>query len=197
MTESEAELRAKVERLETKIERQGETIVRLEAENERLDDENESLREHNRRITRQLADAQSRISALEDERDNSENDNRDDSGGENEPKGTPMQQLINAGEAGVLGSVTPTIRRAKTIAEHFGQWATKTPNGLVISDDLKRLVETATGENLFWKQIERACIKLAEATKGAIAFKKHDRKGWMLIAQPEDHRYRSLSASTS
>ena len=171
-----------------------ERVEALEAENERKDDEIE-------RLSRDLASERARVTELEDKLEAVESEPNEsaesDESDESEPKGTPMHQLIEAGEAGVLGSVTPTIRRAKTIAEHFGQWAQKTPNGLVISDDLKRLVETATGERLFWKQIERACIKLAEATKGAIAFKKHDRKGWMLVAQPEDHRYRSLSASTS
>jgi len=111
-------------------------------------------------------------------------------------KGTPMQQLIEAGEAGVLGSVTPSIRRAKAMAENFEQWATKTPAGLVISNGLKKLVETATGERLFWKQIERACEALAETSKGTIAFKNHSKKGWMLVAQPDDSRYQSLSAAT-
>ena len=114
---------------------------------------------------------------------------------ESESKGTPMHQLIEAGEAGVIGHVTPSIRRAKAIAENFPKWAKKTPSGFVIQDGLKNLVETATGENLFHKQIERACNALAKLTKGAIAFKNHRKHGWMLIAQPDDHRYRSLSAA--
>ena len=80
--------------------------------------------------------------------------------------------------------VTASVRRAKAIAEHFRQWAQKTPNGLVIKEGLKTLVETATGERLFWKQIERVGHALEKFTKGAVQFKKTRRHGWTLIAEP-------------
>ena len=40
--------------------------------------------------------------------------------------------------------VTVSVKRAKAIAAHFGQWTSRTPNGLVIKDNLKNLLETAT-----------------------------------------------------
>jgi predicted RNase H-like nuclease (RuvC/YqgF family) len=97
---------------------------------------------------------------------------------------TPMEQVIHAGEEGVVFDVTASVRRAKAIAEHFRQWAQKTPNGLVIKDELKTLVETATSERLFWKQIERAGHALEKLTKGAVQFTKTRRHGWMLVAEP-------------
>jgi hypothetical protein len=95
-----------------------------------------------------------------------------------------MEQVIRAGEEGVMFDVTASVRRAKAIAQHFRQWAKKTPNGLVIKDGLKSLVETATDERLFWKQIERAGHALEKFTKGAIEFTKTRRHGWTLVAEP-------------
>jgi phosphosulfolactate synthase (CoM biosynthesis protein A) len=97
---------------------------------------------------------------------------------------TPMERILRAGAEGVMIDVTASVRRAKAIAEHFRQWAQKTPNGLVINEGLKTLVETATGEHLFWKQIERAGHALEKFTKGAIQFKKTRRHGWTLVAEP-------------
>jgi predicted phage gp36 major capsid-like protein len=168
-----------------------ERIEQLEAENEELRAELSEYRdrnEHDKATIRQDVSEAKEIA----ESNTIESDGSDES----EPGETPMHQLIRAGEAGVLGSVTPSIRRAKAIAENFVQWARKAPGGLVITEGLKRLVETATGESLFWKQIERACNALAETSKGTIAFKNSRRKGWMLVAQPDDHRLRSLSAAT-
>ena len=81
--------------------------------------------------------------------------------------------------------VTASVRRAKAIAAHFSQWASKTPKGLVIKDNLKTLLQTATGEKLAWKQVYRACRALEKFTKGTIRFEKHRRHGWMLIAKPQ------------
>ena len=97
---------------------------------------------------------------------------------------TPMERILRAGAEGVMIDVTASVRRAKAIAEHFRQWAQKTPKGLVIKDGLKSLVETATGERLFWKQIERAGHTLEKFTKGAIRFTKTRRHGWTLVAEP-------------
>ena len=110
---------------------------------------------------------------------------------------TPMERILRFGEEGVMINVTASVRRAKAIAEHFRQWAKKTPNGLVIKDGLKTLVETATGERLFWKQIERAGHALEKFTKGAIQFTKTRRHGWMLVAEPAfvNHFGRASSAT--
>ena len=98
---------------------------------------------------------------------------------------TPMERVLQFGEQGVMIDVTASVRRAKAIAAHFGQWASKTPKGLVIKDNMKTLLQTATGEKLAWKQVYRACRALEKFTKGAIQFKKHRRHGWMLIAEPK------------
>ena len=96
---------------------------------------------------------------------------------------TPMERILQFGEAGIMIDITASVKRAKAIAAHFGQWASKTPKGPVIKDNLKNLLQTATGEKLAWKQVYRACRALEKFTKGAIQFKKHRRHGWMLIAK--------------
>jgi phosphosulfolactate synthase (CoM biosynthesis protein A) len=111
-------------------------------------------------------------------------DAQSDESGAQDDSMTPMEQVIRAGAEGVMFDVTASVRRAKAIAEHFCQWAQKTPNGLVIKDGLKTLVETATDERLFWKQIERAGHALEKFTKGAIQFRKTRRHGWTLVAEP-------------
>ena len=98
---------------------------------------------------------------------------------------TPMERLLTLGEQGVMADVTASVHRAKAIAAHFDQWASKTPKGLVIKDNLKNLLQTATGEKLAWKQVYRACRALEKFTKGAVRFEKHRRHGWMLIAEPQ------------
>lgn len=108
----------------------------------------------------------------------------DESSGQNDSTGTPMEQLIRAGEAGVVGRVTASVERAEAMARHFAQWASKAPNGLVIKDNLKKLLETATEEKLAWNQVYRAAQALEEFTGEAIKFEKHRRHGWMLVAEP-------------
>ena len=85
----------------------------------------------------------------------------------------------------MIGHVTASVERAEAMARHFGQWASKAPNGLVIKDNLKNLLETATDETLAWKQVYRAAEALEKFTKEAIRFEKHRRHGWMLVAEPE------------
>ena len=98
---------------------------------------------------------------------------------------TPMERILQFGEAGVMIDVTASVRRGKAIAQHFRQWAQKTPKGLVIKDNLKTLLQTATGEKLAWKQVYRACRALEKFTKGEVFFEKHRRHGWMLIADSQ------------
>jgi hypothetical protein len=107
---------------------------------------------------------------------------------------TPMEQIIQAGEESVAATVTASVRRAKQLAMHFGRWSTRTPNGLVIKNGLKDLLETATGERLRWVQIYRACEVLEKFTKGAIRFETHSRHGKMLIADRDNADLRSLLA---
>ena len=97
---------------------------------------------------------------------------------------TPMERLLQLGEHGIMADVTASVKRAKAIAQHFEGWAKKTPKGLVVKDNLKSLLQTATSEKLAWKQVYRAARALEKFTKGAIHFEKHRRHGWILIAEP-------------
>ena len=110
---------------------------------------------------------------------------------------TPMERLLALGEQGVMADVTASVRRAKAIAQYFGQWASKAPKGLIIRDNLKSLLQTATSERLAWKQVYRACQALEKFTKGLIEFKRTTRHGWVLIAEPAvvDRFGRASSAS--
>lgn len=64
---------------------------------------------------------------------------------------TPMKRLIQVGKQDVMANVTASVERAKAIAAHFDGWASRTPKGLVVKDNLKSLLQTATGERLAWK----------------------------------------------
>ena len=169
-------------------------IDQLEAENSRKDDEIE-------RLSRDLASERARVTELENKVEAVESD--DAQSDESEPRDdslTPFEQVLRAGEAGVIGHLTAKDERAQSIGKHFAQWASRAPNGLVIKDNLKNLLETATGENLYWRQVYRSCRALEEATNGAIEFTKHRRYGWILVAQPSFvnriSQLRSSSAST-
>ena len=184
-TDDADELRAEIERL-------NERLAVVESENSRKDDEIERLSRDLASERARTTELENKVEALESDRDASDASDESD---ENESKGTPMQQLVEAGEAAVIGHVTPSIRRAKTIAEHFGRWATKTPNGYVIRSNLKELLSMATGEQLEWSQVNRACRRLAEFSRGAIGFKKTSKHGNILVDQPDDHRLQSLLSS--
>ena len=159
-------------------------------------DDTDELRAEIERLSRELASERARVTELENKVEAVESQSTEsDESAESESKGTPMQQLVEAGEAGVIGHVTPSIRRAKILAEHFGQWAKKTPNGYVIRSNLKELLSMATGEQLEWSQVNRACRRLAEFSRGAIGFKKTSKHGNILIGQPDDHRLQSLLSS--
>jgi len=80
--------------------------------------------------------------------------------------------------------MSPPLYGARKPSPSTSAWAQKTPNGLVIKERLKTLVETATSERLFWKQIERTGHALEKLTKGAVQFKNTRRHGWTLIAEP-------------
>lgn len=82
-----------------------------------------------------------------------------------------------------FADTTPSVDRAVAIYQHFREWSDTTPSGEVIKSGLKKLLETATGENLYWSQIKRACRKLEEFSKGSISFKKTSRHGNILVAE--------------
>jgi len=180
-----------------------ERVAALEADNERKDEEID-------RLHKELASERARTTELEETVESqrqtiNEQDDRIDQlesrttqSGETSDTDeflTPMERVIEAGEAGVLGDVTASVERAMAIAQHFGQWSSRSPNGLLIRDNLRDLLSTAVGERLTWTQVNRACEHLAEYTEGTIAFKNTRKHGNILIAQPDDHRLQSLLAA--
>ena len=180
-------------------------IAALREELKEVKTENEELRERVGLLLEERAQDRQRIAELEEYRAENEHDKAtirqqvteveqtdssadagsDESDAQSDSMGTPMEQVLRAGDAGVLGHVTASVERAITMAEHFSQWAGKAPNGLVIKDNLKTLLETATGERFAWNQVYRAAEALEDATNGAIEFTKHRRFGWILVADPQ------------
>jgi len=189
-----AALREEIADLKSVIEEQASRIDLLL--NERAQDRQRiaELEDYRAENERDKASIRQQVTEVEQPRSTADAES-DESQAESASRLTPMHQLIQAGEAGVIGHVTASIRRAKAMAEHFQKWASKAPKGLVVRENLKTLLETATGEDLAWKQVYRAGHALAKFSKGTIAFKKTRRYGWILIAQPDDCRLRPLSAS--
>ena len=180
-------------------------IAALREQLKEVKTENEELRERVGLLLEERAQDRQRIAELEEYRAENEHDKAtirqqvteveqtdssadagsDESDAQSDSMGTPMEQVLRAGDAGVLGHVTTSVERAITMAEHFSQWAGKAPNGLVIKDNLKTLLETATGERFAWNQVYRAAEALEDATNGAIEFTKHRRFGWILVGDPQ------------
>lgn len=180
--ESEAELRERIEQ--------------LEAENERVNRDLADERARTTELEETVEQQAERIDALES--GTAQTDESDDTGDESDSM-TPAERLIRTGEDAIMADVSASPRRAMAIAENFGSWGKRTPNGIVVKDSLKSLLETATGERLAWKQVHRAGSALEKFTKGAIQFKKSKRHGWMLVAEPSivQRLERASSASTS
>ena len=137
--------------------------------------------EHDKATIRQLVTEGEQTTDADPDTDTTESDERVAESGADL---TPMERLVKMGETDVMADVTASVKRAKAIAQHFGEWARKTPKGLVVKDNLKTLLQTATDERLAWKQVYRAARALEKFTQGAICFEKHRRHGWMLIAEP-------------
>lgn len=142
---------------------------------EELEEELQKYRDHNER---DKAKIRQQVTEAVAESERSESDEEDEQGGDL----LPMERLIQLGETGVTAEVTASVQRAKAIFQHFRQWASKTPSGFVVKDNLKQLLETATGESLAWKQVYRACRALERFTRGVIEFKKTRRHGWIVAA---------------
>jgi chromosome segregation ATPase len=177
-----AALHEKIDRLEAVIEDQADRIdqlLREKAQDRQRIAELEDYRAENEHdkatIRQQVTSTEQTDPAADGESD--ESAARDDSM-------TPMERLVRLGEDSIMTNVTASVRRAEAIATHFRGWASRTPNGLVVKDHLKNLLETAVDERLAWKQVYRAARALEQFTKGAIRFEKHRRHGWMLVAEP-------------
>ena len=113
--------------------------------------------------------------------------------GENHPTESellPIERLARLREQDKEHPALPSngresFERAVSIFENFKKWSDKAPSGRVIRTGLKTLLETATGEDLFWSQIQRACRMLERYSKGCIEYKKTSRHGWVLVAKDE------------
>ena len=111
----------------------------------------------------------------------------------------PIERVSKMETEDTAVKMTPSIKRAVAIFDHWGEWSEKTPKGRVLKDGLKSLLRTATGEGLAWRQVYRAAEALEELSKGQIRFVDHNEHGKMLI-QPNPARSsdcQSSSAATS
>lgn len=145
---------------------------------DRVDELEEELQEYRDHNERDKAKIRQQVSTAVEDSERSDSDDAE--------KGRdllPMERLIEMGANGITGQVTASVQRAKAIFEHFRQWSSKTPGGYVVKDNLKQLLETATGESLAWKQVYRACRALERFTRGVIEFKKTRRHGWIVTAE--------------
>lgn len=142
---------------------------------DKLEDQLQEYRDHNER---DKAKIRQQVTEAVAESERSESDEEDEQGRDL----LPMERLIQLGETGVTTEVTASVQRAKAIFQYFRQWASKTPSGFVVKNNLKQLLETATGESLAWKQVYRACRALERFTRGVIEFKKTRRHGLIVAA---------------
>lgn len=146
---------------------------------DRVDELEEELQEYRAENERDKATIRQQVTEAVADSERSDSEESDGAGREL----LPMERLIELGESGVTAQVTASVKRAKAVFEHFHSWASKTPSGWVVKDNLKQLLETATGESLAWKQVYRACRALERFTKGVIEFKKTRRHGWIVTAE--------------
>jgi hypothetical protein len=176
----------------------GETVAvpkaLLEKLLDRVDELEDELKEYQDHNERDKAQIRQQVTAAVEESERS-----DSSDTSEQTELSPMERLLKLGENSVTAEVTASVQRAKAMAKHFSQWASKAPTGYVVKENLKSLLQTATGERLHWRQVYRAAEALEKFTQGAIRFEKHQRHGWMLIGDGEivqRLRGRSSSAPT-
>jgi hypothetical protein len=160
---------------------------------DRVDGLEDELKEYRAENERDKATIRQEVTeAVESERSHPDDGESEDGSGGDE-RVLPIERLAKFGEDHVaVANITASVERAKAIFQHFRGWASKTPSGYVVKGNLKSLLETATGESLYWKQIHRACEKLEQWSKGVISFEKTRRHGWILVA---DTDWRMSSAS--
>jgi hypothetical protein len=165
---------------------QDETVsLRLYAELER---KYEELLDRVERVELSRDAAHRRIDELEDEIEDEKGGVQADETTTQDDDLLPIERIARLKESddqdeSPFADTTPSVDRAVTIFEHFREWSKKAPSGRVIRDNLRNLLNTATGERLAWKQVYRACRKLEEWSKGAIEFVQHDRHGWLLVEE--------------
>lgn len=149
---------------------------------EDLVDEVQRLREAQDYQARDHASTKARVHELEEADEEQE-------GSTDSPTPTtylPIEDLANAEPSERFKALHPREERAVTMWEHLPKWGRY--NGaydkLTLSigrDNLKTLLGTATGEDLAWKQVKRACMAVERLSKGTAELTKHKRHGWMLV----------------
>jgi hypothetical protein len=95
---------------------------------------------------------------------------------------TPLERvLIDPNSSGVR--LTESVTRAMSIAGHFRRWSKSVKAGQVITEDIRKMVNTALDATLSWKQVHRACHKLEDLSNGEIEFKLTDKHGRILVME--------------
>ena len=165
----------------------------LEAEREQrksVEDELASLKEdysnYRRAMSKKLDSLKSQLEELRasgssgDEPHPSDGENGSPSG--DSGKKTTLEQIADDEQDNPVGvQVGPSVERAATIMSNWDKWSDKGRKGRNIRDGLKKLLETATGESLAWKQVYRAARKVEQLTKGKIVFTDTKRHGKVLL----------------
>lgn len=106
--------------------------------------------------------------------------NGDENGSTNDE--TTLERIADDEQDNPAGvQIGPSVDRAAQIMKHWFDWSDKGRDNRNIRSGLRKLLETATEEQLEWQQVYRACRKVEELTKGKIQFFKDDRHGWMLL----------------
>ena len=171
------DLRASNKQLEQRVE---EAEAERDELNERLDRADAS-RGH---IIEDIVDVEDQLADVEAESIESE-DGSDTETTIQRPDMTPIERVSKMDTEDTGIEMTPSIKRAVSIFDHWHEWSEKTPKGRVLKSNLKTLLRTATGESLAWRQVYRAAEALEELSKGRIQFTDHKRHGKMLIeSQP-------------
>ena len=181
-------------KLEETREQQREDRHALARENHNLRKDNDQLRERVDRaedsrghIIEDIVDVEEQLADLEAGSAGSKGGGDAPETTMQQPDLTPIERISMMDAENTEIDMTPSIKRAVAIFDHWENWSEKTPKGRVLKSDLKTLLRTATGEQLAWRQAYRAAEALEELSKGRIEFVDHSRHGKMLI-QPQPAR---------
>ena len=161
----------------------------LSSTKDELDSVKNEFHNYRRAVSKKFSGHEDELEELEARFEDSEGGVSTDETGSQDSELLPIERIARLKESdneekeNPFANTTPSVDRAVAIYQHFGEWSSKAKAGRVIQDNLKNLLNTATGESLAWKQVYRACRKLEEWSKGAIEFIQHDRHGWILVGQ--------------
>ena len=168
------ELRASQEQLQ-------ERTDHAEAERDQLRERVDRAEDSRGHIIEDIVDVEEQLADVEAGSPGSKGGGDDPETTMQQPDLTPIERIskMDAEDTGI--DMTPSIERAVAIFDHWQEWSNKTPKGRVLKNNLKKLLRTATGEQLAWRQAYRAAEALEELSKGRIEFVDHSRHGKMLI----------------